>query len=109
MEHMLPPEDGPLRPSTAYFSGTLDPVASASSGFNFGGVPMPGGNGSVNPGESGEVGVAYTSNFPLMPLMVSSSIAVYKGQQERFQKVRMRFLTATTTIYPYVAANNAAI
>ena len=57
----------------------MDPVASASSSYNFGGVPMPAGDGSVA-GQSGEVDIAYSSNFPLLPLMVSSSIAVYKGQ-----------------------------
>jgi hypothetical protein len=44
---------------------------------------MPAGDGSIA-GTSGEGTISYSANFPLLSLMVSSSVAVYKGQQERF-------------------------
>lgn len=77
MEHMLPPTNGPTLTSNAYFSGTIDAIASSGAKYNFGGVPMPAKTANNSAGESGDT-VPYTSNFPLMPLMVTSSVAVYK-------------------------------
>ena len=79
MEHMLPPTNGPTLTSNAYFSGTIDAIASSGAKFNFGGVPMPVQSDTVKEGYSGDI-VPYTSNFPLMGLMVTSSVAVYKQQ-----------------------------
>ena len=80
MEHMLPATDGATLTSNAYFSGTMDPVSSASSGCNFGGVPMPGGGDPSTTGGLSGTADTYTSNFPLLALMVSSSVAIYKQQ-----------------------------
>jgi len=50
-----------------------------------------------------------------MGLMVSASIAEYKKCNERAQKMRMRFIVATTSLYGYcngangTSANNTAI
>jgi hypothetical protein len=38
MEHSLPPADGLALTGNAYYGGTIDPIGSSASPFNFGGV-----------------------------------------------------------------------
>ena len=52
-------------------------------------------------------GVTNPASFPLMPYMVTASTSQYKQCNERFQKLRMRFVSATTSYYAY--SGDAAI
>ena len=67
MEHNLAPSDGPTITSNAYYAGYMDANGDEAASFNSGNVP-------IATGDSGDT-VAYTSNFPLMGLMVSASVA----------------------------------
>ena len=59
--------DVAIKPTNAYFCSRLDASLDAGANIDFGGVPIAAGAG--NNGDN----VAYTSNFPLMPLMISAS------------------------------------
>lgn len=81
MEHNLPPNAtgtagekaaALLRAGCGYFAGTLDPLGGPGIPYNFGGVPMGTGSGA---GGSGEATVAYTYNFPALPMCVTPSVA----------------------------------
>lgn len=52
-------------PTNAYFVGKLDSSLDAGANSDFGGIDQP----AATTGDT----VAYTSNFPLMPYMVSAS------------------------------------
>ena len=67
MEHNLAPSDGPTITSNAYYSGFMDANGDEAASFNSGNVP-------ITAAQSGDT-VAYNSNFPLMGLMVSASVA----------------------------------
>jgi hypothetical protein len=41
----------------------------------------------------------FVNLFPLLPLSITPSIAIYKQQQSRFAHFRQRFITATVTPY----------
>lgn len=56
--------DGSTFPTNAYFVGRLDSSLDAGANSGFGGVPQTAATNSD---------VDYTSNFPLMPYMVSAS------------------------------------
>lgn len=55
-------------------------------------------------GQNGDI-VNYTSNFPAMGLQITPSIAQYRNCMERFQKTRMRYITAVTSGYAYSGTN----
>ena len=38
----------------------MDPIGSSAAKFNYGGVPMPAGDGNTGTGQSGDVLVAYS-------------------------------------------------
>lgn len=61
--------DVATKPTNAYFCSRLDSSLDAGANIDFGGVPIPSGGAAGSNGDT----VAYTSNFPLMPLMVSAS------------------------------------
>ena len=50
-------------------------------------------------GNADQAIAAGSVSFPLMPLMVTPSIAQYKACNERFMNMRMRFITVQTTPY----------
>ena len=102
LEHNLPPTStgtagaiaaAKIRASNAYFAAYLDPIGSPAIPFNFGGVP-------IATADSGDT-VVYPVNFPAAPMNITPSVSAYKSCNEKFQVMRMRFITATTSGYPY--------
>jgi hypothetical protein len=97
-EFNLAPTGNPAGNSNPYYSGYMTYNGQMPPTANFGGVPQ------TTPANGDTV--AYAVNFPMMGLMVSPSVAEYKQFNERAQKMRMRFIAATTSCYTYAKGAN---